>query len=33
MEKLGISRDADLFTYAKEHGWLSSSQTPPRDAN
>lgn len=32
MEKLGISRDADLFKYATEHGWLTLSQTPPRDA-
>ncbi len=32
MEKLGILRDADLFKYAAEHGWLTSSQTPPRDA-
>jgi two-component system capsular synthesis response regulator RcsB len=32
MEKLGISRDADLFKYAAAHGWLTSSQTPPRDA-
>lgn len=33
MEKLGLSRDADLFKYAAENGWLTSSQTPPREAD
>ncbi|KVO29213.1 LuxR family transcriptional regulator [Burkholderia ubonensis] len=31
MEKLGLARDTDLVKYAVEHGWLTSSQAPPRD--